>query len=238
MLAIVTLAFWPSSASATSCAMPTPDETPKYSDVIFEAVANEELARDGGRSAHTSLSVNKVYRGEVPKKVTALHSGMKGYPPFIRGRKYLVFASLLSPDAAPSKFGPTVFVHLCHATHLLPRQDHFAEGPWIGFDPAKSFGAPRAPGEKLVGARPGQPTPAPTKPDAIPPAPAPQPDALPSSKPPASTSPPPPSAATPPTPAPQPSRGCGCELGGHGDSSRAGWWLALLAVFLVPLRRR
>jgi hypothetical protein len=209
--------------------MPTPDATPNYSGVIFEAVAEKELAVDGGRSRHTQLSVNKVYRGEVPKKVAARHGGMSGYPPFIIGRKYLVFASLRSPDSAPSKFGPTVYVHLCHATHLLPRQGPFAKGPWIGFDPVKAFGASHPPGDALVGARPGQPTPDPPKPIATPPAPEPE---SPQPAPKASTTTPP-----PPTPTPKSSRGCGCVLVGRGVSSRAGWCLALMALCLVSRRR-
>ncbi len=228
VLALLTLIFFPSDASATKCRKPTPDVTPKYSGVIFEAVAEKELAVDGGRSRHTQLSVNTVYRGEVPKKVAARHGGMKGYPPFKIGRKYLVFASLPSADATPSTFGPTVFVHLCHATHLLPRQGPFAEGPWISFDPVKAFGAPHPPGETLVGARPGQATPEPPKPVATPPAPEPS---RPQPAPKASTTPP------TPTPTPKSSRGCGCVLVGRGVSSRGGWCLALLALCLVPRRR-
>jgi hypothetical protein len=248
VLVLLTLVFCPSSASATSCKPPTLDRA-KHSDVVFEAVAKVKLAADHGR--RTRLFVKKVYRGEVPKKVTAVHGDMKGYPPFILGRRYLVFASVESPDGDQSKFAPIVFVHLCGATHVLPRKGFFAKGPWIDFDPATSFGAPRAPGRELLAAQPTQPTPAEPSSVATPPAPLPEspqttatassPSAAGNSATPdASTSPPspPPSSVTPPRPAPQASRGCGCELVGGSGPSCAGWWLALVAVLLIPLRRR
>lgn len=214
---IVALTMFARTAHATSCAMPTPDNGDEYADVVFEAVASGDAEPGKAR-----LAVGKVYKGSVPETVVTPYGGMKTYGAFETDQRYLVFGMVDDEGA--------LWVSLCSATHRLPAEGMFAEGPWQGWSPVRRYGRPRPAGGSLTsGKRPDHgdvPPPTPSTTAApTPVAPTPDPISSPSAAPPT---------ASPHAPG---TSGCaGCAVG--RDAPIASWPAWLLLVLGLGRRRR
>jgi MYXO-CTERM domain-containing protein len=206
-------------AAATTCIQPTPEQGAKFADVVFEATAEGDVAPQKSK-----LRVAKVYLGTVPAEVIALHGGMKGFPKFEKGKRYLVWG-IIQDDG--------LWVHLCSPTHVLPPPKMYTSGLWQDWTPEKQFGAARRPGAALTAGPPA------TMPSAKP---APPPPAEVAS----TETPLPPSSSgvevMPPTEPESPSpeaRGGGCAGCASGDGDDTRWpALALLLAALAVVRHR
>jgi MYXO-CTERM domain-containing protein len=123
-------------ARGTSCEVPTYEGSLERADIVFVGRAVKQTP---GSLELTELEVEKVYAGEVTRRVTVEGGGMKGAM-LAPGKRYLVFAKLLT-DPGPVR----VWASLCGGT-----QEADAAKAWIarlgdGHAPGSALAAKTAP---------------------------------------------------------------------------------------------
>ncbi|GMV14718.1 MAG: hypothetical protein AMXMBFR56_29420 [Polyangiaceae bacterium] len=191
------------AAHATSCIEPELGPSSANADVVFVAT----VASEKDHSVY-GLSVERVYKGEVPKSVKARGGGMKGAS-FQRGKRFLVFARLDPSDAeAP------LFAHLCGGTQLAEQVRDWMTKLGDGSTPGTTLASGSAAAAPAPEAAP-EPVPAPE------PEPAPEPVSAPPLEP-----EPEPAPAPAPLPAPADAGCAACALGAASPGPSA-TWLAL-----------
>ncbi len=147
MLAVAT------PASATKCAIPTPEEAFRRAKLVFVATVASVSPGNPHQQHSAVLELQQSYKGSPPPKLTVHGGGLKGFS-LQQGRQAVFFTSA----------GPEPLIHICSGTRYIDGKTSDAQpidlrvlGPRAAVQPGPGAGQPATAPPALAAVQPPVP---------------------------------------------------------------------------------